>query len=260
MNNANELASQYNRVSAGYDGRYVQNPLSGVAATLRDLIVQVGARRVLEVGCGTGHWLETLAPQVEQIVGLDPSTGMLTQAQARTGNIALVNGRNDALPFADGSFDLVYVVNALHHFSDKPGFPAAVKRLLRPGGALALIGHDVPSAVGHWTVYEYFPETLEIDRARYPLWADVQAWMTATGYTVEPLRVAQHIHKEHRGRSVLSDHFLQRGGTSQLFLLTDAQYQAGIDRITRVIEEAEARGEEAVFRTDIQLYVAVGRV
>jgi hypothetical protein len=53
---------------------------------------------------------------------------------------------------------------------------------------------------------------------------------------------------------------MQRGGTSQLFLLTDAQYQAGIDRITRVIEDAESRSEEAVFQTDIQLYVAVGRV
>ncbi|MBK8029089.1 MAG: class I SAM-dependent methyltransferase [Chloroflexi bacterium] len=260
MSDANHITSSYNRVSGGYNGRYEQNPLPGVAATLRDLVAQTGARRVLEVGCGTGHWLETLAPDLDLIVGLDPSTGMLTQAQARPGQIDLVQGRDDALPFADGSFDLVYVVNALHHFNDKPGFPAAVKRLLRPGGALALIGHDVPSALGHWTIYEYFPETIDLDRARYPLWSDVQAWMTAAGYSVQPLGVAEQIHKEYRGRTVLSDHFMQRGGTSQLFLLTDAQYQAGIDRITRAIEEAESRSEEAIFRTDIQLYVAVGRV
>jgi len=260
VSDANHITSSYNRVSGGYNGRYEQNPLAGVAATLRDLVTQIGARRVLEVGCGTGHWLETLAPDLDLIVGLDPSTGMLTQAQARPGEIALVNGRDDALPFADDSFDLVYVVNALHHFNDKPGFPAAVKRLLRPGGALALIGHDVPSAVGHWTLYEYFPETVAIDLARYPLWTDVQAWMTAAGYRVDPLRVAEHIHTEHRGRAILSDHFLKRGSTSQFFYLTDAQYQAGLDRITRLIEAAESRGAEAIFRTDIQLYVAVGQV
>ncbi len=260
MSDPNHITSSYNRVSGGYNGRYEQNPLAGVAATLRALVAQIGARRALEVGCGTGHWLETLAPDLDLIVGLDPSIGMLTQAQTRPGMIALVNGRDDALPFADHSFDFIYVVNALHHFNDKPGFPAAVKRLLRPGGALALIGHDVPSALGHWTIYEYFPETIDLDRARYPLWSDVQAWMTAAGYSIEPLRAAERIYKEHRGRAVLSDHFMQRGGTSQLFLLTDEQYQAGIDRITRVIEAAEARGEEAVFRTDIQLYVAVGRV
>jgi ubiquinone/menaquinone biosynthesis C-methylase UbiE len=260
MSDANHITSGYNRVSGGYNGRYEQNPLPGVAATLRDLVAQTGARRVLEVGCGTGHWLETLAPDLDLIVGLDPSAGMLTQAQARPGRIDLVQGRDDALPFAAGSFDLVYVVNALHHFNDKPGFPVAVKRLLRPGGALAIIGLDVPSAVDKWMLYEYFPETLAVDQARFPLWTDVQAWMSAAGYAAEAPRVAESIYTEYRGRAILDDYFIKKGSTSQFFYLTDAQYQAGIDRITRVIEEAEARGAEAIFRTDIQLHVVVGRV
>ncbi len=41
--------------------------------------------------------------------------------------------------------------------------------------------------------------------------------------------------------------------------LTDAQYQAGIERIKSAITEAESRGEEAVFRTEMQLNMAVGR-
>ena len=40
--------------------------------------------------------------------------------------------------------------------------------------------------------------------------------------------------------------------------LTDAQYQAGIDRIRLAIAEAEARGEEAVFSTDLPLRMVVG--
>jgi hypothetical protein len=39
----------------------------------------------------------------------------------------------------------------------------------------------------------------------------------------------------------MSDHFTQRGSTSQFFYLTGEQYQAGIDRITRAIGAAEAR-------------------
>jgi hypothetical protein len=40
--------------------------------------------------------------------------------------------------------------------------------------------------------------------------------------------------------------------------LTDAQYQAGIDRIRLAIAEAEARSEEAVFSSDLQLRLVVG--
>ena len=42
--------------------------------------------------------------------------------------------------------------------------------------------------------------------------------------------------------------------------LTEAQYQAGVDRIKLTIIEAEARGEEAVFRSDIRLKMVVGRI
>jgi hypothetical protein len=40
--------------------------------------------------------------------------------------------------------------------------------------------------------------------------------------------------------------------------ITDAQYKAGIDRIRLAIAKAEARGEEAVFNTDMQLKMVVG--
>jgi len=42
--------------------------------------------------------------------------------------------------------------------------------------------------------------------------------------------------------------------------LTDAQYQAGIDRIKSAIAETEARGEEAVFKSELQLKMAVGKI
>lgn len=42
--------------------------------------------------------------------------------------------------------------------------------------------------------------------------------------------------------------------------LTDAQYQAGINRMKAAIAEAEARGEEAVFRAELQLTMVMGRV
>jgi ubiquinone/menaquinone biosynthesis C-methylase UbiE len=254
------VQNHYNSISDTYDRRYEINPMKGVEGALRDLIAEIGARRVLEIGCGTGHWLKILASHADRIIGLDSSSGMLRRAMDLSKPIELVCGSADSIPFAGSAFDLIFVVNALHHFNDKQGFIERAPRLLRSGGALAMIGLDVPSANGHWVIYDYFPGAIEYDQARFPLWEEVISWMWAAGLVVQPLRTVEHICDEKRGRSILDDHFIQRHGTSTLMGLTDAQYQAGIDRIKLAIAQAEARGEEAAFKTEFQLKMAVGHV
>ena len=249
----------YSSISGTYDRRYEINPLKGVEHALRGLVSDTSARRLLEVGCGTGHWLKTLAPDVERVVGLDSSIGMLRRVLDLGDRIELVCGSADSLPFALSSFDLIFVVNALHHFDDKRGFIERAEHLLRPGGGLAVIGLDVPPAIGLSVIYEYFPGALEFDRSRFPGWEQVGSWMAAAGLAVQPLRTVEHIRYEKHGRAILDDHFIQRHGGSVFMGLTDSQYQAGIDRINLAIAAAEARGQEAVFKSELQLKMAVGR-
>ncbi len=75
---------------------------------------------------------------------------------------------------------------------------------------------------------------------------------------VDPLRTVEQIRYEKRGHAILDDHFIQRHGASEFMGITDAQYQTGIDRIKSAICEAEARGKEAVFKTEMQLKMLVG--
>lgn len=252
--------SEYDEISSTYNQRYSINALNGVAKALKDLIVELGARRVLEAGCGTGHWLKIVARHVDWVIGVDSSIGMLQEALNLPAPIKLVCGSSDHLPFIGSSFDLIFVVNALHHFDDKQGFIKQAQRLLRPGGSLATIGLDVSSAVGHWVIYDYFPEVIEFDQSRFPLWEQVQSWMSAAGLVASSPRTVEHIQNEKLGRAILGDHFIQRHGTSQFMGLTEAQYQSGIDHIKLAIAEAEARGEEAVFKSEIQLKMVVGRI
>jgi SAM-dependent methyltransferase len=254
----NGVRNDYNSISDKYDRRYEINSLKGVEQTLRGLVAETDARRVLEIGCGTGYWLKTLLPHVDQIIGLDTSTGMLRRAFDLKGSIELVCGSADCPPFTANSFDLIFVVNALHHFKDKQGFIDQSRGLLRFRGALATIGLDVLSAIGHWVIYDYFPETIEYDQSRFPQWEQIQSWMHSAGLVVQPMRTVEHIRIEKRGRAILDDHFIQRYGTSQFMGLTDAQYRAGIERIKSAIDRAETRGEEAVFRADLSLKMVVG--
>lgn len=71
-----------------------------------------GARSVLEVGCGTGHFTRWIEEQGLSAVGLDLSTAMLLEAE--TGNqVPYVQADAHHLPFADNTFDLTAFVTTL---------------------------------------------------------------------------------------------------------------------------------------------------
>jgi ubiquinone/menaquinone biosynthesis C-methylase UbiE len=101
--------------------------------------------RGLDVGCGTGVLAARLADAGYEMVGVDPSDGMLDILRARTPHIDAVRASGTALPFADASFELVMSVAVMHHIAD----PEDVKRTLaemvrvaRPGGRILVWDHN----------------------------------------------------------------------------------------------------------------------
>jgi len=214
--------------------------------------------RILEVGCGTGHWLSILQ-STAQVYGLDSSFGMLKQASLQELS-RLACGQAVQLPFSDQAFDLVFCVNAIHHFGQPRVFISEVRRLLGPGGAFAVVGQDPHGRRDSWYGYRYFDGTYETDLNRFPSWETILDWMAATGLDRVEQRLAERIISLYTGRQVLDDPFLRKESCSQLALLTDKAYAAGLDRIKAAIEESEAGGEAMVFSNDLTLALLTGRV
>ena len=261
-----ERSPDYSAIALAYDDRYRANPLAGVGQALTSLAQPRACRRVLEVGCGTGRWLELLRPQCGIVIGLDLSIDMLRQAvRARhacpPGRVVplLVRGCGDCLPFADGAFDLVFCVNALHHFGRPREFISEAHRLLAPGGVVAIIGMDPRERSSADWIYRYFEGTRESDLARFPSWAEVEDWMIADGFTDLEQRPVECIHDPQVGREILSNPFLEKHASSQLALLSDETYADGVRRIEAAIAEAEARGEAVTFLMDVALAMVSGR-
>jgi SAM-dependent methyltransferase len=258
------IAPTYNQRFSDDDRQPAGDSRSGTAQALlglvRDLEAARGrAPRVLEVGCGTGKWLADLQATGSSLFGLDRSMGMLRQGQRRAPPLDLVRGRAEQLPFPAASFDLVYCVNAIHHFDRPRAFIAEACRLLRPGGRLAVIGMDPHGRREKWYVYRYFEGVYETDLRRFPSWADVAGWMSAEGLAVE-CRVVDRIWSPKRGRAVLDDPFIRQESCSQLALLSRAAYQAGLRRIETALDEAEAAGETLVFPVDTPLAMIGGEL
>jgi len=246
----------YDVIAQKYDARYAQDPLAGVSRELHTLVSNSQARDVLEVGCGTGHWVIELLPLVQRIVGLDFSFGMLEQAHAQSNKLLLTNGDANHLPFPSASFDLVLSLNALQHYTDQRAFIAEARRLLRVGGALAIVNLDPHIGRDRWYLYDYFDGVKAADLRRFPSSGTLLDWMLAAGFVRAEWRVADHIHQEFVGEEVLDNPFTQKGGSSQLALLSDTAYAAGMDRIRAAF--ADAPDAPPVFVTDQWLTLLVG--
>jgi len=108
-----------------------------------------GNARLLDLGGGTGQVASALVPFGVRAVVLDRSRGMLSAAQKKRG-LLLVRGSAESLPFPDESFDLVVVVDALHHFKDQERALREAARTVRRGGAVLIEEPDIRHLLVRW--------------------------------------------------------------------------------------------------------------
>lgn len=102
-----------------------------------ELVMPLSSNRdVLEVGCGTGLILRRIAPVARSAAGVDISAGMLGAAAAR--GLDVVQGSATALPYVDGSFDVLYSFKVLAHVEDIRQALSEFVRVTRPGATLVL--------------------------------------------------------------------------------------------------------------------------
>jgi len=248
----------YDQIAPSYDQRYVVNRLDGVEAALLALATQIKAKRVLEAGCGTGRWIANLSSIISQLHGLDLSPGMLQQARLQWPDFHLTCGRAGRLPFCNRSFDLVFCVNALHHFDHPQNFISEAASLLKPGGCLAIIGQIPQDPRNCWYVYDYFEGTCQADLNRFNTWDTVRQWMADAGFTTFHLSQVEHIQDHKYGKAVLKDPFLKKDSVSQLALLSAQDYQRGIQRIEAALAAAEVAGKTLVFQVELRLELLTG--
>ncbi|WP_067070061.1 class I SAM-dependent methyltransferase [Carbonactinospora thermoautotrophica] len=121
---------------------------------------------LLDFGCGNGANTVLFAPDVRQVVGVDVVPEHVEQAskyaaEQGLGNVEYVLYDGDRLPFPDASFDNVVSFEVLEHTADDRHALAEVRRVLKPGGVLAM---SVPNK---W----YLMETHGFDlRPRWVKW------------------------------------------------------------------------------------------
>ena len=241
----------YSPLAASYDTRYDVNPLAGIGHALNGLAARIDAASILEVGCGTGRWLATVAAPGRTVCGVDPSLAMLARAAAKGSAVAAARAAD--LPFPPATFDLVFAVNAIHHFGDAAGFIHSASGLLRAGGALAIVTID-PRLIRARYFYQFFDGTLERDLERHPSLGDLVNAMASAGLARIQMEVAESASRSFRGAAVLADPFLTSGTNSLFSLLSEEEYRRGLERIRSVVESRP----DAEFLEELDFYIVTG--
>lgn len=103
--------------------------------------------RLLDAGGGTGRIAQNLVQLAGEVIVADLSRRMLKEASKKD-SLRAVNSLSECLPFADGAFERIIMVDALHHVCDQDQTAGELYRVLSPGGRLVIEEPDLR----HWAV------------------------------------------------------------------------------------------------------------
>jgi len=208
-----------------------------------DALVREGdlrARRVLEVGCGTGKFAAALVERAAcRVWGVDASPEMLDVARENVAGVRFKLARAEELPFKNGWFERVVLRMSLH-LLDRPRALAESLRVLGSGGRTAVATPD-PAQLGSSWFDPFFPSLADVDRERLPSRAALEEELLTAGFVaprIASLVQAKTITREEALAKVRAKAF------STFQLIPQDEYEAGLARAERELPETSAYPHE----------------
>ena len=160
-------ADDYERARPGW-------PPDAVAAVLE----RFGAGTVIDLAAGTGKLTRVIAEQAGTLVAIEPVAGMRRVLREQLPHVRTMEGTAETIALPDDSTDTVFVGEAFHWF-DFPRAFAEIARVLKPGGGLAILYHQLPEDGPAWlkelTEVVMQHRIVDPDRPPHDAWRDALA-------------------------------------------------------------------------------------
>lgn len=218
----------YNETSKEYDE--TRAPL-GLDIALGNMVLNdkpIYQQDLLDVGCGTGTFLQQVMGKLGSVTGLEYNDGMLEQARRNVPSVTLVQGSADVLPFETASFDVVTINQVVHHFPKDDHYSflqrvcAEVSRVLRPGGCV-VFSTSAPEQQrdGFWWL-SLFPASSDAVCGRFPPIPDFISFLRNAGLIIDSNGVTKP------SRTLMAEYnYLDKYSRDVLKMAEDPAYRAG---------------------------------
>lgn len=165
-----QVQHMFDTISGNYDG--MNRVISfGVDTVWRKKVIRLVSDKqplhALDIATGTGDLAISMAQKgIQNIVGLDLSHGMLEVAQKKIdaknlkGQIKMVQGDSEALPFDENSFDAITVAFGVRNFEHLENGLNEIYRVLKPGGIFVVLETSVPTKTPFKQGYKIYSQRI----------------------------------------------------------------------------------------------------
>lgn len=225
----------YDKVSEIYDLVRQGEPL-----IIRKIIEESGANEnssILEIGCGTGNNTLLISKVTNGTVyGIDQSEGMLRNAIEKNSDINFVKGDAITLaPFEAEKFDVIFMVDVIHHIADIDEMFINIKRVLKPWGKLLIFTNSHDQIKYNRLTSKFFPETVEQELKRYQSFEELFTSIKKSGLQfVKGEDVSYPVIEDMGGKLIA---LAEKKGFSMFHLISDQAIKLGIDRVRKEMEK-----------------------
>ncbi|MBN2532683.1 MAG: methyltransferase domain-containing protein [Spirochaetales bacterium] len=230
--------TDYSKIADRYDKNEIRHRIPK-DILIKELYTNNGnSLDVLDLACGTGNYIEKQIQYYRDYnihwTGADLCKEMLQKAINKNLKAAFIHADAHNLPFEQETFDYVKVNCAIHHFEDKKKAVSEIARILRRNGVLSIfnICHDYMKK--SW-VYDYFPGSIAIDKERFLATDTLYHLFKNSGFHVTAC--VSVVIKEFPYDGLIKE--VRNRDMSQLTLISEQEYQAGLDRLLLDSKEKE---------------------
>jgi ubiquinone/menaquinone biosynthesis C-methylase UbiE len=135
-----KIQKHYDEVADRYDHHYDRSRGRSYHTHLSHHVMEFLPKKglLLDIGCGTGLFIEKYVSEAGTAIGLDISRGMIRQAQRRCCSSDFVVGSAETIPFCNCSFDAAASLLTFSYIKDPQAMLDEVFRVLKPGGTISI--------------------------------------------------------------------------------------------------------------------------
>jgi ubiquinone/menaquinone biosynthesis C-methylase UbiE len=187
---------------------------------------------ILDFGCGTGNYVYAIKKlTTADIYGVEPSDGMREKAAAK--GVDVRSGDHSIIPFSDGYFDFIYMIDVIHHVPDLKMMFSEFRRVLKPGGLVCILTESHRQLETRFWV-KYFPTTVAVEKKRYPDVSEIINIAKTVGLDEHKVFVT-----DAESENIITEDFIklvENKGFSMFRLIEEADYHAGLAAIKKDFE------------------------